>query len=185
MPLRNITLQHKMASFLDCRGFLEGEVKKVTLAENRLFSCNMVSWQTLPTGSWTQQLRVWVTYLQTVGLTYGLGTSGEMTTQGVTWSTSPVNQYFGIGGQSEILVAWLIFRFHILFSCNFEEILSFLFNTNDNFSSSVRRQLHGSELKQATLLSHGRQQKGAVFFCHLSAHYHIYIVKHDFTSRDD
>ena len=74
---------------------------------------------------------------------------------------------------------------NILFSCNFEEILSFLFNTDDNFSPSFRRQLHGSELMQATLLIHGRQQKRAAFLCHLSSHYHIYIVKHDFTKRDD
>ena len=117
-----------------------------------------------------------------MGLTCGLGTSGEMTTQGVTWSTSPLNQYFGIGGQLKYwsldssfgskyswrfyLVATLKKYYHFYLTPTITLVLQF-----------GGMQLHGSELMQATLLSHGRQQKRAVFLCHLSSHYHIYIVK--------
>ena len=41
------------------------------------------------------------------------------------------------------------------------------------------------ELKHAAFLSHGGQPEVRCFSINLSLHYHIYIVKYLFTSRDD
>ena len=97
--MKSIMWQQKMASFLPCKGFPEGERKRKLLLPNKLYSYSTASSRTRQTGSWILQPGALLTYLRTKVLTSGLETTGEMTTRNVTWNTIHISGNSGIGGQ--------------------------------------------------------------------------------------